>query len=262
MIKFTYVTITFNAAHCLERTLNSILRLEYRHIEHIIVDGASTDGTLSMAEEYKTVSDSAGNGHAIRIISEPDKGLYDAMNKGLAAATGDYICFLNAGDFLPEANLTDTIIRNSRLEESVSKMWPGVIYGNTDIVDNNGKFIRHRRLSPPERLSWRSFIHGMLVCHQAFYARTDIARQIKYDLQYHYSADVDWCIRVMRECSKRHLPLANTHSLLVCYTEEGQTTVHHADSLKERFNVMSRHYGKIPTVLMHCWFALRQLLKR
>jgi hypothetical protein len=101
----------------------------------------------------------------------------------------------------------------------------------------------------------------MLVCHQAFYALTAIAKDIPYDLRYRYSADVDWCIKVMKEAERRDLPLVNTHTVVANYLEEGQTTIHHRASLKERFDVMRRHYGLISTVFMHLWFAIRQVFK-
>lgn len=262
MIKFSVVTITYNAGNVLRRTADSVLAQKYRHIEHLIVDGASTDNTLDVARDYARRSDSSQRGHKVIISSEPDKGIYDAMNKGLQRATGDYIVFLNAGDFFPDGDTIETVIRGGRLEQTPSGGWPAVIYGDTDIVDNEGRYLRPRRLRPPKRLTWRSFMHGMLVCHQAFYARADIARATPYDLRYRFSADVDWCIRVMREARRRRLPLLNADATLACYTEEGQTTLNHRASLKERYNVMARHYGRIPTLMMHCWFAMRAVLKR
>ena len=97
-VVFSVITITYNAAPVLQRTLDSVARQTYEGVEHIIVDGASKDETVAMAEKYKEQSDQADNGHEVRILSEPDKGLYDAMNKGLRLATGDYIVYMNAGD--------------------------------------------------------------------------------------------------------------------------------------------------------------------
>ena len=168
MIKFSIVTITYNAGACLQRTLDSVISQHHPHIEHIIVDGASKDNTLEMAYSYERQSLQKDNGHKVRIVSEPDRGIYDAMNKGLRMATGDYICFLNAGDFFPAPNTLDIIIEKGGLESTASPVWPAVIYGRTDIVDNNGRFLHPRRLVPPKKLSWRSFRYGMLVCHQAF----------------------------------------------------------------------------------------------
>ena len=261
MTKFSIITITYNAEAFLPRTVESVLSQHYRDIEHIIIDGASTDSTLSVAQDYMQRSYAAQNGHKVRIVSEPDNGLYDAMNKGLRQASGDYICFLNAGDFFPNANVLDTIVSRSLTGKSRQQL-PAVIYGDTDIVDNEGNFLRHRRLAPPRNLTWRSFRKGMLVCHQAFYARLDIARTVPYDTRYRYSADVDWCIRVMKEAERMGAGLAYVDSVVVNYTQEGQTTKHHRDSLKERYRVMQCHYGAFTTALMHAWFAVRAVVKK
>ena len=260
MIRITYVTITFNAARVLQRTLDSVLAQDYPDIVHLIIDGASTDQTLQLVNDYVERSNAADNGHSIQVTSEPDKGIYDAMNKGLRSIEGDYVCFLNAGDFLPAPDIA------SRIAEAVESggpdsTMPAVLYGDTDIVDGEGRFLHHRRLSPPEHLSWKSFRQGMLVCHQAFYARTDFAIATPYDQQYRYSADVDWCIRVMKAAEKEKVPLLNLKMVVVNYTEEGQTTLHHRESLWERYHVMERHYGRIQTFLLHCWFLVRSVLK-
>ncbi|MBR2242270.1 MAG: glycosyltransferase [Prevotella sp.] len=249
MMKISIITVTYNAASVLKRTLDSVKAQSWQQIEHLIIDGASKDETISMAETYK-----AQCPYEVVILSEPDKGLYDAMNKGLRLATGDYLVFLNAGDTLHAADTLETIVRSAQ-------PLPGVLYGDTAITDEQGNFLHLRRLRPPKKLTWKSFRQGMLVCHQAFYALTDIAKNLPYDPRYHYSADVDWCIRVMKEAQKRQLPLVNTQAILADYQEEGQTTIHHRDSLKERFDVMRRHYGLFSTVIMHVWFVFRQLIK-
>ena len=257
MIRITYVTITYNAAKVLQRTLDSVLAQDYPNIEHLIIDGASTDDTLKIVDDYITRSNAAENGHQIQVSSEPDKGIYDAMNKGLRSMTGDYVCYLNAGDFLPT---TDTASRIAQQVEA-SGNTPAVLYGDTDIVDGEGRFLHHRRLAPPENLTWKSFRQGMLVCHQAFYARTDFAIATPYDMQYRYSADVDWCIRVMKAAANENVPMLNLHMVVANYTQEGQTTLHHRESLWERYRVMEHHYGRVQTFLLHCWFAVRSLLK-
>ncbi|MDD6802574.1 MAG: glycosyltransferase family 2 protein [Prevotellaceae bacterium] len=261
MITFSIVTITYNADNVLGKTVDSVFSQTYPHVEHVIIDGASTDDTLQVAQDYMQRSYAASNGHEIRIVSEPDNGLYDAMNKGLRQVSGDYVLFLNAGDFFPDSEVLSNIARNVGLEGVSREKLPVVLYGNTDIVDNDGRFLRHRRLQPPANLSWRSFRHGMLVCHQAFYARLDIAKTVPYDCRYRFSADVDWCIRIMKEAEIRHLPLLNLHLVVANYTEEGQSTIHHRESLNERYQIMCHHYGKIPTIFMHLWFAVRQIIK-
>ena len=258
----TYVTITYNAAPVLQRTLDSVLQQDYRDIVHLIIDGASTDGTLQLVDDYIQRSNAADSGHRIQVSSEPDHGIYDAMNKGIRSLDGDYVCFLNAGDFLPAPDTVSRIVSAAAGHTGDCPLCdlPAVLYGDTDIVDSEGRFLHHRRLAPPENLTWKSFRHGMLVCHQAFYARTDFAIATPYDLRYRYSADVDWCIRIMKAAARENVPLHNLHMVVANYTEEGQTTLHHRESLLERFRVMTRHYGWLSTIAMHAWFVLRSLV--
>ncbi len=259
MIKFTVVTCTYNAASVLQRTLDSVLSQTYGNVEHLIVDGVSKDQTLSLVETYRqhhaAVEDTT---HEVVVRSEPDHGLYDAMNKAIDWATGDYLVFLNAGDVFPSSETLEYVAAQVGEGESL----PGVLYGDTDIVDEAGRFLRHRRLAPPPRLSWRSFKWGMLVCHQSFYARTDIARSIHYDLGYRFSADVDWCIRIMKECDRRHLALRNVGAVITNYLDGGMSVQNHKASLKERFHVMSVHYGLLVTLFVHAWFVVRGVLKK
>ena len=257
MIRITYVTITYNAAAVLQPTLDSVLQQDYPHIVHLIIDGASTDDTLKLVDDYIACSNAAENGHSVQVTSEPDKGIYDAMNKGLRSADGDYVCFLNAGDFLPSSDTASKIAQ----QVAAAGGLPAVLYGDTDIVDGEGRFLHHRRLAPPENLTWRSFRQGMLVCHQAFYARTDFAIATPYNEQYRYSADVDWCIRVMKAAEKENVPLLNLKMVVANYRQEGQTTLHHRESLLERYRVMEHHYGRLQTLLLHSWFAVRALFK-
>ncbi len=250
MVRISIVTVTYNAAGSIQRTLESVGRQSYPHIEHLIIDGASKDNTVEIAEHYKSNSS-----HEVIIRSEPDRGLYDAMNKGLMKATGDYVVFLNAGDSL---YAEDTIQRVAQCVENS----PAVIYGDTATTDADGNFLRLRRHRPPKTLTWRSFKKGMLVCHQAFYVRLDIAKKFPYNLNYRHSADVDWCIRVMKEADRCGLSLVNSYAILANFEEGGNTTQNHKASLVERFNVMAVHYGMVQTILLHCWFVVRAVFKR
>lgn len=258
MLTFSIITCTYNASAVIERTLNSVLHQSYPHIEHIIVDGCSTDDTIAKVKEYESESSAIHPSRVINIRSERDKGLYDAMNKGIQRATGDYVIFLNAGDIFKSDDTLRQV--SSQIEEST--IIPGVIYGNTDIVDEAGHFLRERRLSPPEHLSWKSFRHGMLVCHQSFYALSSIAKTTPYDLSYRFSADVDWCIRIMKKAENEKRNLHNTHLTLCSYLDGGMSVQNHRASLKERFQIMRKHYGLISTIMMHLWFIVRAILKK
>lgn len=241
--KFSIITVTYNAGAVLEDTIQSVITQTYRNVEYIIVDGGSKDHTLDIINRYRE--------HIHTLVSEPDKGLYDAMNKGICLATGDYLCFLNAGDELHEDDTLQLMVHSITGTEL-----PDVLYGETAIVDEEGHFLRMRRLSAPEDLNWKSFKDGMLVCHQAFFPRRELAEP--YDLRYRFSADFDWCIRIMKKSHTLH----NTHLTLIDYLNEGMTTRNHRASLHERFRIMCRHYGYLSTLARHAWFALRLLLKK
>lgn len=237
--KFTIITITYNASRWLERTVLSVLSQSYPNIEYMIIDGASTDGTVDIIKQY-----ASGISYW---ISEPDKGLYDAMNKGLKQATGDYVWFVNAGDTLYTSDTVQRIVVSLKKKVSL----PDVIYGETAIVDAHGKSLGMRRLKAPAKLTWKSFRMGMLVCHQSFIAKREIAPL--YDTHYRLVADYDWCIQCLKRAGKIH----NTHLVLSNFLEEGLSSVQRKASLKERYEVMCKYYGKPVTCLLHGWFAVR-----
>lgn len=240
--KLSVITVTYNAEHTLERTLKSVREQTYPAIEHIIVDGNSNDGTVALIHRYEN--------ERLKWISEPDKGLYDAMNKGIKMATGDYLCFLNAGDTFYDTDTVQKIFAS--IDENHS---PDILYGETAIVDDNGRFLHMRRLQAPKNLTWKSFKHGMVVCHQAFIVKRELVEP--YDLSYRFSADFDWCIRMMKKAKN----IYNTDLILVDYLNTGMTTANRKASLRERYRIMEKHYGKVPTFLYHIWFVIRAMIK-
>ena len=248
MRKYSIIVVTYNNANGLQRTLQSIRHQCYAQREVIVIDGGSKDESLKIIAENQDIITTS--------VSEKDNGIYNAMNKGIRLVTGDYVVFMNAGDCFAADDVLSTVAHAASQDPH-----PAVIYGNTDIVDNEGNFLFPRRLQPPEKLSWKSFRQGMLVCHQSFYARSDIAKAHPYDLKYRHSADVKWCIEVMKEAERRKLAMINTHKVLTKYLREGDTTVHHRASLWERFRVMTEEYGWLTTIAMHVWFVVRKVKK-
>lgn len=250
------ITISYQAKEYLIRTVESILAQDYTKIEYIIIDAQSTDGTISIIKEYEGILKSKSI--AFRWISEPDKGIYDAMNKGLQMATGDYVWFMNAGDKISSGNCIESIYKSISahstgdiLSSENTSNYPDFIYGETSIVNEKGEIMGARRLKAPETLNWRSFRMGMLVCHQSMLVKRSIAPP--FDLRYKYSGDFDWTIRCLREAKSVH----NTHLILSHFLDGGVSKKKMKASLKERFQIMSRYYGFMPTVLRHCWFVCR-----
>ncbi|CQB86301.1 PGL/p-HBAD biosynthesis glycosyltransferase Rv2957/MT3031 [Chlamydia trachomatis] len=240
-ISISVITVCYNAAKELRHTLQSVASQTYPHIQYIVVDGASTDSSLELIKEYQTDID--------LLISEPDSGIYDAMNKGIKVATGDYLCFMNAGDtFHSPTTLAD-------LFAQIHRPLPDVIYGETNIVDERRHFLRPRRLKTPQQLTYQSFLSGMVVCHQSFYPRRALVPY--YNLTYRFSSDFDWCLNILAKATQTY----NSQMVLTDYLAEGTTTRNHRASLKERFRIMTHHYGWLKTLLAHFYFALRALVK-
>ena len=224
-------------------TLDSVRSQTCTLYEHIIIDGASTDATLEICREGASTRQA--------IYSEPDRGLYDAMNKGINRSKGKYLIFLNAGDAFHSPD-TLQVIANTILANN----YPGVVYGQTDIVDASRRKVADRHLLAPERLTLGSFAEGMVVCHQAFVALRRIVGL--FNLKYRYSADYDWCIRVLQH-SRRNVKAPDT---LVDYLSEGMTSRNRAASLRERFKIMCYYYGTFPTIWRHITFIPRFFRRR
>lgn len=231
------ITVVFNDEKHIEKTILSVLKQTYNKIQYIIVDGKSTDNTLEIIKKYKDKIDT--------IVSEPDKGLYDAMNKAIKLVKGDYVCFLNSGDtFFCETTIEQAIA-------SINKNMPQIIYGDTLIVDEQGNEKGKRRHRPPQKLNWKSFRNGMLVCHQAFWVHSSIIEN--YNQNFQYSADFEWCIRLMKKSQNIH----NTNQMLIRFLDGGLTKKRMKSSLKERYKIMKKYYGLFPTLWVHFRNALK-----
>ncbi len=240
---FSIITVSYNAASTLPATLASVREQTCRLYEYILIDGASADNTVKLASESGI--------EPMTIISEKDKGIYDAMNKGLGIATGDYVIFLNAGDSFHNAHtlqlIADAIMDND---------YPGIVYGQTQIVDSSRKRIGDRHLTAPADLTLDSFKNGMVVCHQAFIVLHKLVDN--YDTRYRFSADYEWCIR----CLQRSQRNCYIDRILIDYLSEGVTTANHRASLLERFRIMSHYFGFFPTLFRHVGFFIRNLRRK
>lgn len=239
---FSIITVTYNAASVLKPTLNSIKEQDFKDFEHLIVDGASRDNTLEIARE--------ANIPQSVIHSEPDKGLYDAMNKSIGLAKGTFLIFLNAGDSFADASSLSRIAKYATHDTDI-------IYGQTQIVNESREIIGKRHLSAPEHLSAESFKRGMLVCHQAFVARRSIVPL--YDMTYRFSADYDWCIKCLKK-SRHNAYVGDTP--IINFLTDGLTNKYHKKSLKERYDIMCKNYGSVTTFLLHLSFIPRYIIRK
>ncbi|MDQ3046977.1 MAG: glycosyltransferase [Bacteroidota bacterium] len=229
------ITVVYNAHALLERTILSVISQSYINIEYIIIDGASSDGTLELAEQYQS--------QIALIQSGKDNGIYDAMNKGLKHATGDYVLFLNAGDEFYNTDTLKRIFENSRDAD--------VYYGLTEVVNEKGERLGERRLQPPENLNWKSLRFGMCVSHQSFIARKSLCGP--YDTTYEISADIDWVISVLKQSKK----VVHTKICISKFLEGGTSNKRRIRALLERFEIMNKHYGYFMTLIYHLFILLR-----
>lgn len=227
MSRVSIITVVRNAAAELRTTLESVVGVP--NAEIIVIDGASTDQTPQVIKEYS---------HLISYsISEPDSGLYDAMNKGLRAATAEYVWFINAGD---------------KLHTMPTLLDADIYYGDTLITTPDGSPLGLRSKGLPNRLTWKSLKRGMVVCHQSFIVRREVAPL--YDLRYRYVADIDWVIKCLRGAVR----VENCHEILSEFAEGGVSTRNRRASLIERWSVMRRHYGLIITIIQHLRFIIEK----
>ncbi len=231
------ITIVYNGKQTLQKTIDSISQQSYKNIEYIIVDGASIDGTITLVEKNKRV--------VKKWISEPDNGLYDAMNKGINLATGDYLWFINSGDEVYRETTVEDVVKGFGPE------WPDVIYGDTIMIDEEGKEIGDRRLKPPVQLSWKDFKKGMLVSHQSILVSTKIAQL--YNTKYRFSADFEWCLQALKDAKF----IYNANQTLSRFLDGGLTKQNIVPGLLERFDIMRRYFGLISTVLRHIPIGIR-----
>ena len=240
--KLTVITVVYNNARDIERTLLSVLNQTYANIEYIVIDGGSTDGTLDIIRIYKD--------RIAKLISEPDKGIYDAMNKGLNLAAGDYVLFMNSGDELYSPQTVAQVFAAATDAD--------IYYGETEMINDKGESLGQRRHKVPAQFNWRSFKYGMNVSHQAIYIKRSLVEP--YDPQYQLSADIDWIIRA----AKKAKSIVNVHQYVAKFLVGGTSKAKHRQSLQERFDIMQRYYGLVPTVLNHLviafnlgWYWLR-----
>ena len=236
------ITIVYNNVKDIERTVLSVLNQTYTGIEYIVVDGLSNDGTLDIIKKYE--------GRIAKFTSEKDEGIYDAMNKGLDLATGDYVIFMNSGDEFYDIDTVAAVFASANDAD--------IYYGETEMIDDVGQSLGQRRHKAPKRFTWRGFNLGMSISHQAIYIKRTLIEP--YDRRYQLSADIDWIIRATKKAKK----IINVNRYVAKYLVGGMSKTKHRQSLAERFNIMKRHYGLVPTVFNHFiiaanlgWYWLR-----
>ncbi|MFC5283762.1 glycosyltransferase family 2 protein [Pedobacter alpinus] len=229
------ITVVYNNVQHIERTILSVINQTYSEIEYIIIDGGSNDGTLAVVERYAS---------KISVLkSEKDKGIYDAMNKGLALATGDYVLFMNSGDEIYSHDTVSEIFNKPPFAD--------IYYGETEMINEQLESQGQRRHKTPKNLNLSSFKYGMSVSHQAIYIKREIVKP--YNLNYQLSADIDWILAAIRKAKL----IVNVNIYVAKYLIGGLSKQKHLQSLKERFQIFSKYYGVLPNAYNHIIIGFR-----
>lgn len=244
--KISIITIVYNRVKDIDYTLKSITEQTYSNKEYLVIDGNSDDGTTIIIEKYSDKID--------YYISEKDEGIYDAMNKGLQKATGDYILFINGGDNLHQKNTIEKLVNQFF---KMNQKLPDIIFGECMLIDTNRNKVQTRSRFKnqvfPETLDYNSFKYGTNISHQSFIVKRNLAPL--FNLNYQWSSDVDW----MLNCIKVSENIQGTSEIISEFVMGDNSEIHKIDSLKERFLIMSHHYGVLKTTAYHSIIILKNL---
>ncbi len=212
-LKISIITVAYNAANTIKDTIESVLSQSYAEIEYIVVDGKSTDETLAIVEQYKS---------QIATIAEPDKGIYDAMNKGIGLATGDIVGILNSDDFYADNTVIEQIAK--MFTEDVDGVYADLVYVNQS---NTDKVVRNWKSG---YYSHGAFKKGWMPPHPTFFVRKSIYEKFgRYTLQLRSAADYEFMLRVIH---KQRIKIKYLPQTIVKMRVGGESNASFANRLK------------------------------
>lgn len=230
-MKISVITVCYNAQDVIEETIKSVIAQTYSHIEYVIVDGNSTDNTLLIVNKYKT--------RINKVISENDKGVYDAMNKGIKVATGDLVFFLNAGDVL----FNDKVIQNIVDECNTSNA--EILFGDVIILENETGYSRLKDHQSVDKI----YFYSNTLCHQGTFFKADVFGKCGlFDESYRISADYEWLLRAL---FKYNVKLARTNLIISIFKLGGISSNKDFEELhlKERRKIQRIYYSRFERFL-------------
>lgn len=193
-MKASIITVVYNNCHTIRNAIQSVLSQDYPDLEYIVIDGSSTDGTLEIIKTYGAKID--------KVVSEPDKGIYDAMNKGIDLATGDFIGFLNSDDFYQDRKIISRVAKKFQNEETDS------VYGDLVYVSMNDtdKIVRYWQAGQFHK---GIFLQGWMPPHPTFFVKKDIYRKLgNFKVDMGSAADYELMLRFLHrfEINTRYIP--------------------------------------------------------
>jgi len=249
-VKISIITITYNAEKFLEKTMLSILNQSNHNFEYWLIDGGSKDQTVPLIEK---MSERIASGEFLGVdpsqfkwISEPDKGLYDAMNKGINLSTGDFIWFVNAGDKIYDKDILQKIEDLIEIEPECD-----FIYGQSIMIDEEDQELGERHKIAPRVLRLNHFLNGLVVCHQSILIRKDIVSP--FNLQYSIASDYNWTIQSFKKSQCR----GYIDQYISRFMIAGVSSQKRKLAWKERFMIMKNHFGIFKTLWAHALIIIR-----
>jgi glycosyltransferase involved in cell wall biosynthesis len=218
---FSIITVVYNGEKHLEQTIKSVVNQKYKNFEYIIIDGGSTDGTLKIIEKY--------NEHLDYWVSEPDEGIYEAMNKGIQLARGELIGLINADDFY-EPDALEKIAEAYRTKKIEA------VYVGNDYILQDDLSLRYRHYAT------KDYWNGMTVRHQAMFVHRNIYRDMGgYSTDYRFASDYDFLLRIVAE----DVALIFIDKFIVNYRNTGKTSIYYKASLREARTINRNYYGML-----------------
>ena len=215
--KITVITVAYNAVKDIENTILSVINQTYFNIEYIIIDGGSTDGTLDIIKKYQD--------KITYWVSEPDKGIYDAMNKGALKATGMWLNFMNAGDIFYDEQVLEKVFKDNDWGDT------DVIYGDVII-----KYSKKEKLKKVWSLT--QLEKGMPFCHQSSFVRTTLQQQYLFNTNYKICADYDFFYTLY----KKKFYFKYTDILIAKFLNGGVSTDAIFNLLVENWQIGKKNY--------------------
>lgn len=241
--KVSVITVCYNAINSIENTIRSVLAQTYTNIEYIVIDGGSSDGTLDVIKKYSDLIS--------RWVSEPDNGIYDAMNKGIALATGEWINFRNSGDVFASPDAIESMF-DKDVADDVS-----VLHGDCFFVSEKDYLIHKPSIIEDPNC----YLYKMPVNHCASFIRRKLHQQLLFDLSYRASADYDFFYKI----SKLGLKFEYRPVVVALFAMDGFTSTHKGLTIRDNRRLQGRYSSlieKIDTEIMIKIVEVRDVLKR
>lgn len=250
-MKVSIITATYNSANTIATCIESVVNQDYKNIEYLIIDGGSKDATMQIVQDF------AKKQPQIKYISEPDKGIYDALNKGIAAASGDVIGFVHSDDFLASKTIITAIV-NAFKEQQVDG-----VYGNLHYVaiENTDKIIRNWVSEPFHN---KLLKRGWMPAHPTLFLKKSVYDKYgTFNISYKIAADYEFILRIFKVAALKYAYLPETIVKMRVGGASNRNVSNLIQKTKEDYIAVRTHnVGGVGSILYKNLSKIRQFLKK